>query len=222
VEAEQELATAIYEVEQRLEAQNRDGSKSILIAVSPHHLLQDFAAALSFELGAIFTPDVDLVHRLTQSRYPPMGVPNHPRAYVRRIFDAHVQGSPDDPERVCGFLNLLIALDRRNFNAAMRAIRRYIVGLHRIGDDLEAAYTLMVASIESLAQEFDNFVPAWPDLEQRRRKPLDAALTDVPPAIVETVRSAILADEHAKLNRRFREFTLAHLTPAFFREEAQN
>jgi len=52
----------------------------------------------------------------------------------------------------------------------MRAIQRYIIGLHRIGDDLGIAYTLLVASIESLAQDCDNFKADWLDFDDRKRK----------------------------------------------------
>jgi len=102
----------------------------------------------------------------------------------------------------------------------MRAIRRYVNGLHRIADDLDLAYALLVASIESLAQDFDAFNPTWADYEQNKREALDEALAGAPDEVVQRVQTTILSHEHVALGRRYREFTLAHLRPSFFREEA--
>ena len=42
--------------------------------------------------------------------------------------------------------------------------------MHRLADDLELAYTLFVASIESLAQQFDAFQPGWDDYDEAKRR----------------------------------------------------
>jgi hypothetical protein len=70
----------------------------------------------------------------------------------------------------------ILALERKSYEAAMRAIRRYVVGAHRISDDVDLAYALFVMSIESLAQEFDGFEPVWEDYDQSKRQQIDDAL----------------------------------------------
>ena len=102
----------------------------------------------------------------------------------------------------------------------MRAIRRYVNGLHRIADDLDLAYALLVASIESLAQGFDDFTPTWEDFAQDKREALDKVLSGATEDVAAGVRRVLLAHEHLALARRYHEFTLAHLRPSFFREEA--
>jgi len=99
----------------------------------------------------------------------------------------------------------------------MRALRTYINGMHRIADDLELAYTLLVASVESLAQEFDGHESNWESLDEHKRKAIDEALSGADEMIAQRVRGALLSVEHVALSRRFREFVLSHMTSGYFR-----
>jgi hypothetical protein len=85
-----------------------------------------------------------------------------------------------DNERLNHFMSDLLALERKSYEAAMRAIRRYVIGAHRISDDVNLAYALFVMSIESLAQEFDGFEPVWEDYDQSKRQRIDDALLEAP------------------------------------------
>ena len=114
----------------------------------------------------------------------------------------------------------LIALDRKHYEGAMRAIRRYVTGAHRIADDVNLAYALFVMGIESLAQEFDGHVADWLDYDHTKRARIDAALSDATVDTSEKVRRAILQNEYVALARRFRTFTLAHVAPSYFRSDA--
>lgn len=216
-----EVSAFVYEVEQRLEAKSRSGQQEVLVAVSPDVLQADFAAVLSFVLGVTCSRDAALVRRLTRGAIS--ATPGRPpRDYVARVFDSRVQPRPEDGDLVRQFLSDLIGLSRSEFVTVMRAVRRYVIGLQRIGDDLELAYTLLVASLESLAQNFDSFVPDWEDLDDRKRRRLDKALEGADAEVAGRVRRAVLDVEHVALSRRFREFVLAHLPPSFFREDADD
>lgn len=137
------------------------------------------------------------------------------------MFDRAVNWQPGDADRLRRFVTELMALERKSYEGAMRAIRRYVVGAHRISDDVNLAYALFVMSMESLAQKFDGFVPTWDNYDQKKRRHIDEALEDAPEATSEKVRAAVLANEHVAIAQRFREFVLAHVSPSFFREEAE-
>jgi hypothetical protein len=92
--------------------------------------------------------------------------------------------------------------------------------MHRIADDLNLAYTLLVASLESLAQGFDGHRATWDDYEEKKRQSTEAALEGAPPEVAERVKAALLEIEHTSLGRRFRDFTLSLVAPVYFREEA--
>ena len=192
-----------------------------MFATSGVTLINDFAAIVSFALDITCTTDLDLARRLTSSELPSLGADLVPQKYIPRMFDRSVHWQPGDPDRLQRFVADLMALERKSYEAAMRAIRRYVIGAHRISDDVNLAYALFVMSMESLAQEFDEFDPAWSDYDQAKRRRVDEALSRADEVTADKVQAAILANEHVALARRFREFALAHVGPSFFREEAE-
>lgn len=210
----------LYEVDEKLEAVRPDGTEDLLFGVGVDYFLRDFAAVVAFALNITCTPDFDLTNRLIHGQHTALGVPHPPRKYIGRVFDPRIEPQDDDGTRLQGFVSNLVGLERQTYNSVMRAIHRYVNGLHRIADDLDLAYALLVASIESLAQEFDAFTPKWEDLDQKKRVPLDKVLSRIPEGVATDVRNELLAHEHVALGRRYREFALEHLRPSFFRDEA--
>ena len=181
--------------------------------------INDFAAIVSFALNVTCTPDPELASRLiSDRRSPTINIP--PRKLVRRVFDDQVWCHDEDADRLVMTVRDLIGLQRKSYLAAMRAIRTYVTGLHRLADDLELAYTLLVVSIESLAQGFDGPPGEWMDYDETKRRAIDKALVNADAETTEAVRNALVEIEHTSLARRFRDFTLDHLRPSYFREEA--
>ena len=178
----------------------------------------DFAAIVSFALNNICTTDSALTHQLTGGLSPPTGV--RPNRLVSRAFDSQVWCHDEDVGKLVNFVEDLIGLRRKRYLAAMRAIRTYVKGLYRIGDDPELTYTMLVASIESLVQDFKGYVPKWDDYAEDKRRKIDNALSEAGDHTRERVREAILDIEHVALTRRFCDFALDHIQPSYFREEA--
>lgn len=206
--------TLIYEFTELIE-------DDVLLSHGIDPYLSDFAAVVSFALNVTCTPDHDLTLRLLGG-HPGPSVQYPPSQLVRRIFDDRVFCRPEDEVQLFELVGQLISLERRSFLAAMRAIRSYVTGLHRLADDYELAYTLLVVSMESLAQDFDDFDPRWEDYDQRKRTCIDAALTGADEDVAARVRTALLEMEHVALGRRFRAFVLDHLQPSYFRGEARD
>ncbi|VVE53148.1 hypothetical protein PAQ31011_04847 [Pandoraea aquatica] len=191
-----------------------------LVATSGDSLIQDFAALLSFCFKAIVTPDQYVAQRLLFAQRPPLGMVALPKQYLRHTFDTEIAIAEAQIVWTQTFIEKLIGASRARYSGAMRAIQRYVAAVHRLGDDLELSYTLLVASIESLAQEFDQFEPTWNDYAQEKRTLIDRALTSAPQETSDKVRGAVLAIEHVAAARRFREFVHGHLPSSFYRGEA--
>ena len=190
---------------------------TISYGIDPY--LRDFAAIVSFALSVTCTPDPGLTSRLTS------GVPGpllhvRPSELVGRVYDSQVWCGEEDSSQLVEIADGLMGLRRKSFLAAMRAIRTYVTGLHRIADDCEVAYTLLVASVESLTQGFDGHRAQWKDYDESKRNQIDIALSGADEETINKLRQAILGIEHVSLKRRFRSFTLCHLGPSYFREEA--
>ena len=198
-----------------------DGKKpGVMISTGGASLLNDFSAVTAFALDITCTLDPDLTRRLLNAERPSLGVEVVPSQFIRRTFDRQIISKEGDGAAVSRFVTQLVGLERKRFEASMRAIRQYITGLHRIADNLSLAYTMLVMSIESIAQDSDGHVAEWADYDYRKRMKIDAALDGVPPEIGGRLRDAILSIEHVAAARRFRDFALAHISASFYREEA--
>jgi len=204
----------VYEIYENIEA--AEIGPGVLVSHTIAPFLEDFSALATFGLRAIVSPDAGVVDRLT-STGPGLASYNPPRQFVRRYFDDRIPLQQIEIAPFTEFVDQLIALDRRTFLAAMRAIRTFVSGLHRMRDDLSLAYTLLVSAVESLAQDFDGHRTAWQDVDERKRKPLDLALSRASKSTGDKVREAILTVEHASLARRYRAFVLRHVDAGYFR-----
>ena len=178
------------------------------------------AAVAAFALNITCTPDLDLTRRLLLGQHGALGLKYLPKHYVGRVFEPSIEPQEEDGALLHDFVRDLVGLERRTYRAVIRSIRRYVTGLHRMSDDLDLAYAMLVASVESLSQGFDAFSPTWEDYDQEKRTALDKVLSRARDDVAIDIRDVLLAQEHHALARRYREFTLAHLRPSFFRQEA--
>ncbi len=204
----------VYEIEERIETAKVEPGILVSHTIAP--FLTDFSALASFGLRAIVSPDPAVVERLT-STGPGLASYDPPSKFARRYFDEHRPLQDNEIAPFSAFVDQLIALDRKTFLAAMRAIRTFVTGLHRMRDDLALAYTLFVSAVESLAQEFDGYSTHWHDIDERKRKVVDKALARASARTRDGVREAILSTEHVSLARRYRAFVLKHVGGDYFR-----
>lgn len=204
----------VLEMVERMEDGRRESG--VLISRGADYYLDDFSAVVCFGLNVICSPYADLVDRLTR----PGRRGDAPASLIKGVFDPHIHRGADDLAAFASFVNDLVRLPRKQYLAAFRAIQSYQDALHRLGDNREMAYALLVAAVEGLAQKFDGHRAKWPDLPDTKRKPIDAALKDAPEDVADGVRDAVLENEHVLLSRRFRDFALDHVEPSFFRASA--
>lgn len=205
----------VYEMQERMEAEEK--APGVLVSCTAEPYLSDFAIVTSFALNCVCSPDIDVARRLISGKN---GLATHasPHQFVSRFFEPELWCKREEVAFLQEFVGQLIGLKRKTYLGVMRAIRTYINGMHRIADDLELAYTLLVASVESLAQDFDGHESDWASYDERKRQAVDEALTGADEAVAQRVRDALLKVEHTALARRFREFAIAHTPPEYFRD----
>jgi hypothetical protein len=204
----------VYEIEERIEGEAVGPGVLVSHTIAPY--LADFAAIASFAFNAIMSPDPALAGRLTSGN-PGLASYIPPQRFLSRCFDKLIWLTDSEADALVEIVDELLALDRRTFLAAMRAIRTYVSGVHRLADDLGLAYSLMVSAIEALAQDFDGHESTWEDVDEKKRRPVDAALKRASPRTREAVQQAIVSVEHVSLARRYREFVHDHIGANFFR-----
>ncbi|MEQ8392438.1 MAG: hypothetical protein RIB30_15740 [Thalassospira sp.] len=206
----------VYELEERIEESSIKPGALVSHTVQPY--LQDFSILASFGLRCTFSDNENTVKRLISenaefsSHYPP-------NKFVRRFFDNRIAPQQNDRDQFIDLVKDLVALERRLFLVAMRSIRTFVAGLHRIPDDLGLAYTLLVSSVETLIHERTNQPSDWENVNEPIRIAVDKALDDASEKTARAVREAIIGVDNGSLARSYREFILNKIDPDYFRSE---
>jgi hypothetical protein len=203
----------VYEFTERLETP--PDTPGVIVSHGSDSYLQDMAMLVSLFFNCTCSPDIDLARRLIGGlRGTATG--ENPQNLVQRVFDRELFLQPGESEKFTAFLNHILGLERKTYLGVMRAIRTYVTGLHRVADDFELAYTLMVAAAESLTQGFDNYTSDWESIPDKKRVPIEEALADAEPDVVHRVQNAIVGIEHLALGRRFQAFVQENVSTTYF------
>lgn len=213
--SERPTRTMCFEMKEHIEAKWAD----LLASFTIDTYVDDFADVVSFGLRGLCTADEHKAERLLSERTRP-GQP-HPKDRLTRFYDPSVVVSAEELTAFEGFAEQLIGLTRANYLAAIEAIRTYVTAVHRVSEDLNLSYTLLVMSIESLAQKFDGYVTRWEDVPVKKREGIDEALKAVGAPEADAIRKAMLEHEHLQLGQRFVKFVLAYLPADYFSRQSE-
>ena len=205
--------TLVYEFTERIEA-NESGPE-FLLSLGADPYLQDMATLLSFVLNCTCSPNIDLVRRLTSGERG-IATGESPGKFISRVFARGIYVESHEVANAVKFIEQMLGVRRKTYLSMMRAIRTYVTGIHRVADDLELAYTLMVAAGESLAQDFDGHTSSWDSIAEQKRVAIDNALAGAGEELADCVRDAIVASEHTLLARRFQGFVIDNVASEYF------
>lgn len=209
-----DVAAVTVEMTERIE----DSPDFALVSTGGRELLDDFVAVLAFIWNVSFSRNELRLRQL---------VPTHPNprfgaaATLAGTFDAGVYLTPPIIDDARDFLNRLLQLQRKHFEAAMRAIRRIVDATYLVEDDPTMAYTLYVAALESLAQLGSHIQPHdWQKYPAHKAKIVDAAISDLTDEQADKIRNAVLEIDQLALSRQFAAFTVGHIRDSYYRDEA--
>ncbi|EPH0497558.1 hypothetical protein R4R82_003982 [Enterobacter asburiae] len=140
----------ICEVEEKQPSENFDGSPAALISTTGQDLMSDLAHVISFFFCGLCTTSQSFTKQLLSGEK----ISGHkPGDYISNFFNERIIVTQEQVLEFKLFFNKLVNSPRINYEKSIQAIRRYVTAAIRISDDLDAAYTLFVASIESLSQD---------------------------------------------------------------------
>ena len=213
------VSAVTLSVIEHLEAEDPDGTPSVLVATSGIELVDSLADLLSFGLNAVFSRDSDLVRRLVPDSLDGSGRTSASKLF-RETFDGFRFVQDAELEDFRHFMTQLLALKRSNFEAAMRAIRRMVRGMQGAVDDPTVAYVDLVAALESLSDGTPGAVATWDRLDARKRGLIDTALAGADSDVAVRVRQAVMEAERLGAKSRFLTFVIDHVSPQYFRAEA--
>ncbi|WP_156500592.1 hypothetical protein [Croceicoccus bisphenolivorans] len=214
------LATITAEILEQLESVTEANQPEVLISTAGEDLIADVADVFAFAFDVICSPNHDLANRLIISPGVSANAGRMRDRQLPRTFNSSVIMQDGDEQVLNDLITKLVGLDRNTYERFMRAIRRCVIATHRVADDISLAYTLMVAALESLAHLTEPKPAEWADYPADKRLRVDEALADASEPIKDAVHAAILQNEHLGLSRKFIDFTLGHIQPSFYREDA--
>ena len=180
--------------------------------------LGDFSDIISFAMNVICTPDVELANRLLNET-PRPGITS-PRNLVKRIYDSNVYVAREEFRELEKFSSELLGLPRKKYLKVTKAIRTYVTAIHRLSENLDLAYTLLVMAIEALVKDVGEYTSTWEDVEERKRKRLEKAIEGLDEGVCDEIKAAIVESEHLSLTKKFKHFILSNLPPDYFGADA--
>ncbi|MHC5133437.1 hypothetical protein ACYSTU_20105 [Pseudomonas glycinis] len=180
--------------------------------------LGDFSDVIAFALNIICTPDVELANRLI-SDSPRPGLTS-PKKLVKRIYDSNVHIARNELNELEVFSSELLGLNREKYLKVIKAIRTYVTAIHRLSENIDLAYTLLVMAIEALVQDASGYTSSWKDVEEKKRKRLEKVLDGLDIGVCEEIKAAIVESEHLSLAKKFNHFILNNLPLDYFSDDA--
>lgn len=175
-----------------------------------HRLASELGCLLSLALGRRVLVPVDLALQLTSNQ-----VVFQPFAH---LVDQSLGGPvPDDAkERISVYLSAVAGLapeDQETIGAASTAYQGALLLFDR---EPRAAYTLLIAGIETLAQTYGSPPTSWDSWESAQEWDNLLQSLALSGEQAQTVRSRLLADKHLRLSLTFRTYGAARAREAFW------
>lgn len=209
------IVTIIAEIDECQPAKDSNGDQAIFIATTGSDLMNDLSAVISFYFGGFCTTSFSLAKQvLSDERIP--GTANKLSDYIHRMFDKTIYINNKELDGFIEFIEKLVSLTRTDYIKVIKAIRRYVTAAIRISDDKDAAYALFVASIESLAQDFEEYETSWDDVEVRKKRALEKIFSQLEDNVSLSIKDVLVKHEHLALSRKFCGVVMNSLDMEFY------
>ena len=182
----------------------------------------EFRLLTSFWFKAIFDYDKNTLETLCRTMPQNQNDNQIPSKILPEYFS--LERVTQDIENFKNFINKVLKLPREKYKAILTSIDLFFQSLNAVNYNLELAFSLMVFSIESLCQKFDNFEENWGDYDYRIKNELDKIITDysVSSEDYDNLKEVLLKNDHQKSLKRFVNFCMKHVADDFFKQDAEN
>lgn len=94
-------------------------------------------------------------------------------------------------------------MNRENYITILNCIVAYNISISLLNEDVSLAYSVLVYCLESLAQNYDAYIPVWEDYKEDKRNALEKVFKTMNSEDVEKIKQILVKDEHLRLSKRF-------------------
>jgi len=170
---------------------------------------------LLFFLNAFFHQDRSVVATACRDQRYSSSDYFIPSQFVPRVFSRQISGNLNETEEFTGFVDDLIGLKREDYTSVIISLRCFNDAMQILGTNIDLTYSLLIYSIEALAQRSDSFEPTWEDYPQNTRCLLDNIFKEIDSGIARRIKNALLKDSNLKSTLRFMSFVSSNIDDTF-------
>ena len=192
----------------------------VLVRTGDSEIVQQFQLLCMFGLKAFFDIDRNNVEINCREKPRSSGDYYLPSKFVPRFFESQIDGKKDEIEAFIKFVDQVIGLPREKYLVVINCLNTFSHALQVLNYNLDLAYSMLVYSLESLSQSFDDFEPTWEDYNPEIKKELDGHLSKISLEVAEDIRGVLLKSSNLRLQQRFIDFIINHVSDSFFTDEA--
>jgi hypothetical protein len=207
------LITFKNQIEERLEVQKCGDAE----------IIDQFQLLCIFGLRAFFDNDKSFVKLNCRQHGESSSDKFIPFQFVSRYFHLPLSGNLEEVDEFVNFVDKIIGLPRRKYLGIINSINAFVNALKILNYDIDLAYSLIIYSLESLGQKFDDFEPKWVDYDQRIKEDLDRCFdkNGLDKTVCDGIRNILIESSNLKLTKRFVSFSEKYLSDNFFKTEAK-
>ncbi|AFZ58045.1 hypothetical protein H6G54_16035 [Anabaena cylindrica FACHB-243] len=192
----------------------------VISRIGDPEIVQQFQLLCIFGLRAFFHTDKRNVEINCRERRKNSGDYYLPSKFVKRFFDTSIRGNEIDISTFVQFVDKVIGLPRKEYTAVIRFLGNFSDALQILNYNLDLAYSMLVYSLESLSQNFDDFEATWDDYDQKIKNNLDKQLLIIDQDVATEIREILLKSSHLKLQQRFIKFITNNISDTYYLDEA--
>lgn len=191
-----------------------------LVRTGDAEIVDQFGLLCTFGLRASFAALRSEIEHLCRHS-PASGVDRFvPGHFVPRFSDRTIRGIFPEVERFIRLVEKVIGLRRDVYLTVMTVLNSLRNALQAVSYNIDLAYSMLVYCLEALSQRYDQFQPQWTDYDEGARRKLDPLLEAIDPNTAEAIRAAITGPETLRLQKRFVQFAVGHVSDSYYRQEA--
>ncbi len=212
------INTYLVKFENKLEKQK--GSPAQIVSMGKDEIINDIIACMSLFFMGVFTTDKNYLHNLIINIGNEKDTRESSQKLVPYIFDKNKFESINEEniDEFIKFIDKIILLKRSDYKKVIEVIRQFYKVLLLINVNIDLAYSTLVAGIESLASEFDNYETHWQDIDGNLRKDIEDILEEIEAEKSILIKQAIIKNTHSKLKHRYCKYCENIIDDDYFTE----
>ncbi len=195
---------------------------SVLICTDGSEIIQQFQLLCMFGLKAYFDTERNNLD-FNCREYPRSSSDIYlPSKFVSHFFEPRIHGKKEEVDTFVKFVDKVIGLPREKYKGVMSCLNNFFHALQVLNYNIDIAYSMVVFSLESLCQNFEDYRPVWGDYYPEVKSKLEPYLSEVNPKEKKGIKKVLLESSNLKLQKRFIDFINDNLADSYFTNEANN